>query len=69
MRHSIWILAIGNNCPITPQQATKDFQNHQIKDKDSPPITILVAKRDSSKTPTTLQHHWAASNQIKIVPI
>ena len=67
-RHNVWILAIGNNNPITPQQVQKDLKDHQIKDKDSPPITIIISKRDPTKTPTTLHHHWTASNQIRIAP-
>ena len=57
MRHNVWILAIGNNCPITPQQAQTDLQNQQVKVKDSPPITIIISKRDPKQTAITLQHH------------
>ena len=41
----MWILAIGNNSPITPQQAQRDLPDHQIKDKESTPITFVVSKR------------------------
>ena len=50
-------LAIGINNPLTPQQVQKDLKDHQIKDKDSPPIIIIISKQDPTKTPTTLHHN------------
>ena len=33
-RHNIWILAIGDNAPITKQQMLKDLRSHQKSHKN-----------------------------------
>ena len=67
-RHNVWILAIGNNSPITAGQAQKDITSCQVSNTASEPITFIVAKRDSRPPPTTLQNDWAVFSQFRIVP-
>ena len=67
-RHNVWIIAIGNNHPITINQVKKDFQSYQHPNKYSSPIQMVIAKRDSRATPSKLQYYWTASDQFRIVP-
>ena len=46
MRHNVWILAIGNNDPISSEQALEDMKNEQVLNQ-SIEITIVLSKRDS----------------------
>ena len=55
LKHNTWILAVGNNNPITALQAMTDTQNLQHKDKRSDPITFVLAKRSSHPTPTQIE--------------
>ena len=66
--HNIWILAIGNNSPITVEQAKTGFAQYQLQDQPSPPIKIVIAKRDSRPTPTNIQNDWAVFDQFRVVP-
>ena len=68
LRHNVWVLAIGNNNPITEQQVRKDFIAHQHPNRRSDPIQMVIAKRNSKPPPTLLQHQWAAFDQLRIVP-
>ena len=68
MRHNIWLLAIGNNNPITAKQAIEDIQALQHDDKLLDPVTIVIAKRDSKATPTHIEQDWATFDQMRIVP-
>ena len=45
MRHNVWILPIGNNNPISSEQALEDMKNEQIMNK-SIEITTVLSKRD-----------------------
>ena len=67
-RHNVWILAIGNNNPMTEKQAKQDFRNLQLDDMTSPPIQIVIAKRRSGQTLTHIQQDWATFDQMRIVP-
>ena len=67
-RHNVWILAIGNNAPITAEQAKKDITSHQQPNAVSAPVNMVIAKRCSRPPPTTLQNDWAAFQQFRIVP-
>ena len=67
-KRNVWILAIGNNAPITPTQVMNDLKAFQIDEKQSPPITIIIAKRGNDDTISKLQQYWTASNQMKLVP-
>ena len=68
MRHNIWILAIGNNNPITSAQAVIDLQALQLPDKESDPIKLVIAKRSSKATNTQIEQDWATFDQMRIVP-
>ena len=46
MRHNVWILAIGNNDPISSEQALEDMKNEQVLNK-SIEIIMVLFKRDS----------------------
>ena len=46
MRHNIWILIIGNNDPISSEQALEGMKNEQVVNK-SIEITMVLSKRDS----------------------
>ena len=67
-RHNVWILAIGNNSPITVQQVKDDITNLQHPDTISDPVTIIVAKRDSRAPPTLIQNDWALFDQFRVIP-
>ena len=69
MRHNVWTLAIGNNDPITPEQALKDLQNAQI-DKKTTTIEIVISKRDSQDhIRTNIGERWASFDQMRMIKL
>ena len=60
LRHNVWILAIGNNDPISPEQALKDLQNNQV-DKRLNEIMLVLSKRGTEKQiRTSIGERWAS---------
>ena len=63
-RHNVWILAIGNNNPMTEAQAKKYLRDYQLDDTTSSPIKFFIAKSRSTQTPTYIQQDWATFDQM-----
>ena len=67
MRHNVWILAIENNDPISPEKAIENMKNEQIINKSNE-ITMVVSKRDSQEhTWTNTGERWASFDQIRMI--
>ena len=67
MRHNVWILAIGNNDPISYEQALEDMKNEQVLNK-SIEITMVLSKRDSQVyTRTNIGERWASFDQMRMI--
>ena len=67
MIHNVWILTIGNNDPISSEQALEDLNNGQIINK-SIEITMVLSKRDSkAHTRTNVGERWASFDQLRMI--
>ena len=63
LRHNVWILSVGNNDPITPNQVIDDLTSHQQQDLCIT-IKLVVSKRESTPTRTLLEQYWDTFTQI-----
>ena len=64
MRHNVWILAIGNNDPISSNQTLEDTKNEKVLNK-SIAITKVLSKRDPQvHTWTNIGERWASFDQM-----
>ena len=67
LRHTTLIPAVCNTYPITEAQEEADLFQHQNPDSLSPPIIMVIVKRDSHPTPTNIQNDWAIFDQFRVV--
>ena len=67
LRHNVWILAVGNNDPISAEQALQDLKDAQIEGK-SAIIKMVLAKRGiDGNQRTNIAERWASFNQMRMV--
>ena len=59
LRHNVWILAIGNNKPLTASQVLNDITALQVPNNFIK-VTFVLSKQDGSCPPTDIEHHWTA---------
>ena len=60
LRNNVWILAVGNNDPISAEQALQDLKDAQIEGK-SATIKMVLAKRGlDGKQRTNIAERWAS---------
>ena len=67
LRHNIWVLSVGNNDTITPNQVIDDLTSHQQQDLCIT-IKLVVSKRESTPTRTLLEQYWDTLTQITSCP-
>ena len=67
LRHNVWILAVGNNDPISVEQAFQDLKDLQIVGKINT-IQIVISKRDVKEhVRTTIGERWASFDQMRMI--
>ena len=67
MRHNVWILAFGNNDPISSEQELEDMKNAQVINKPIE-ITICLSQRDSkTHTRTNIGERWSSFDQMRMI--
>ena len=68
LRHNVWVMAVENNDPITPEQVLqdlKDLQGDKVKT-----IKMVVSKRDTSENiRTNIEERWASFNQLRMIKL
>ena len=57
--HNVWILAIGNNEPLTASQVLSDIAALQVYKKHTS-VTFVISKRINSCPSTEIERHWEA---------
>ena len=67
MRNNIWVLTIGNNDPITSEQALQDLQSAQVEGKEND-IRLVLSKRDYyGYVRTNIGEQWAYFDEMRTI--